>query len=127
MIFPMQLWPPLKLIVKAGTRHIRVCSPKSTCDAEQEKEADMSQLAEVARRQKACIAALQRERADLAARSADPAQVAALRAEAAALQRRLQELNVLKANAVSHSMTGIIPIGALKAERYLDLPGRSCL
>ena len=71
-------------------------------DAEQEKEADLSQLAEVAQRQKACIAALQKERADLAARSADPAQVAALRAEAAALQRRLQELNVLKVNAISH-------------------------
>ncbi|CAL5219083.1 g849 [Coccomyxa viridis] len=62
-----------------------------------EKEADTCQLAEVAHRQKACIAALQKERTDLVARSADPAQVAALRAEAAALQRRLQELSGLKA------------------------------
>ena len=62
----------------------------------QEKEAALGQLADVAQRQKACIAALHREHAELAARSADPAQVAALRSEAAALQRRLMDLNALK-------------------------------
>ena len=74
--------------------------------AEQEKEADMGQLAEVAQRQKACIASLQKERADLAARSADPAHVAALRTEAAALQRRLQELNGLKVQVIPHYIAG---------------------
>ncbi len=76
------------------------------CHAKQVKEADMSQLAEVAQRQKACIAALQKERVDLAARSADPAQVAALRTEAAALQRRLQELNSLKVQVIPHYIAG---------------------
>ena len=68
----------------------------------QEKEAALSQLAELAQRQKACIAALHRERAELAARSADPAQVAALRNEAAALQRRLMDLNALKVSLTSY-------------------------
>lgn len=59
----------------------------------------------MAQRQKACIAVLQRERADLAARLADPAQVAALRAEAASLQGRLQDLNGLKVTTHSSRMT----------------------
>ena len=70
-------------------------------DHVQEKEAALSQLADVAQRQKACIAALHKERAELAARSADPAQVAALRNEAAALQRRLMDLNALKVTPIS--------------------------
>ena len=68
----------------------------------QEKEAALSQLADVAQRQKACIAVLHKERAELVARSADPAQVAALRSEAAALQRRLIDLNALKVTPISY-------------------------
>lgn len=82
----------------------------------------MSQLAQVAHRQKACIAALQRERANLAARSADPAQVAALRAEAAALQRRLQELNGLKVQVVIAESCD-----ALSVRPWTAMPGRGCL
>ena len=78
--------------------------------AEQEKELELSQLVEVAQRQKAYIATLQKERADLVARSADPAQVAALRAEAAALQRRLQELSSLKVQVI---LTGLLPVEKL--------------
>ncbi|BDA41828.1 probable centriolin at N-terminal half [Coccomyxa sp. Obi] len=61
-----------------------------------EKEAALAEVTEMAQRQKACIAALNKERAELAARSADPAQVAALRSEAAQLQERLRSFTAVK-------------------------------
>ena len=54
----------------------------------------------MAQRQKACIAALNKERAELAARSADPAQVAALRSEAAQLQERLRSFTAMKVSMI---------------------------
>ena len=88
----------------------------------QEKETALSQLTDLAQRQKACIAALHRERAELTARSADPAQVAALRNEAAALQRRLMDLNALKVTPISykrrplpHGVSSLVHRGCLPA------------
>ena len=89
-------------------------------DHVQEKEAALSQLADLAQRQKACIAASHKERAELAARSADPAQVAALRNEAAALQRRLMDLNALKVTPTLYKRRSL-PHGVS------DLVHRSCL
>ena len=92
----------------------------------QEKEAALSQLADVAQRQKACIAALHKERAELAARSADPAQVAALRNEAAALQRRLMDLNALKVTptlykrrSLPHGVSNLVHRSCLPAAYHL--------
>lgn len=62
----------------------------------QEQEAALSEVTEMAQRQKACIMALNKERAELAARSADPAQVAALRSEAAQLHERLRSFTAIK-------------------------------
>lgn len=66
----------------------------------QEHDAAAAELKDVVQRQKACIVALNKERADLAARSADPAQVAALRSEAAQLQERLCSFTTIKARSL---------------------------
>ncbi|CAL8460859.1 g390 [Coccomyxa elongata] len=61
-----------------------------------ETRAALAEVTEMTQRQKACIAALNKERAELATRSADPAQVAALRSEAAQLQERLRSFTAVK-------------------------------
>ncbi len=71
----------------------------------QETRAALAEVTEMTQRQKACIAALNKERAELAARSADPAQVAALRTEAAQLQERLRSFTAVKVRMIPPGVT----------------------